>query len=314
MASFHSGVLLTKQHSERNKNDERRNGPRGEDNGFHGAVMSKRQPRKNRVEEVLNKEKDEADAFPMDISVVLAKKPDARLKWLHRGLMFAGKKYVQVCALYDIATNKKFVLGISAGVGRQMQMMLLANLHLFSLKQQRFLQSDASQFHEFVRQFGRPAKAKNEGSDSDSGASPGRQRPRGARGRSASSGSSGGHSRRDSAEPERRRRRSVSPGKAAKAARAALFAVKARVVQLSELSAGSENPLRPPPMATSRGYVCRYPFPLPDIVPGEDVRKYAFGTADDFLTVGDDVVCSSWSRKAVATVNHRSRSRSQRRG
>jgi hypothetical protein len=40
--------------------------------------------------------------------------------------------------------------GISHGVGRQMRTLLLANLHLFSQKQQRALQSDSCRFNSFA--------------------------------------------------------------------------------------------------------------------------------------------------------------------
>jgi hypothetical protein len=187
--------------------------------------------------------------------------------------MFAAKKHVQTSDLYDIAANKKFVDGVSAKTGRQMRQTLLANLHLFSQKQQRFLQSEASTFDIF-----NPARnsrgGDGEASDSGGSLSPARDEPR--------------------------RGNSNSPSRVARSSRAS---------RLAELLAGNdEDPLRPPPMLTAKGYVSRYPYPLPDIVPGEDVRKYAFGTADDFLAVGDD------GRLAICQVRlDGSRSRSRRR-
>lgn len=280
------GVCITLCEAQRNKQDERRYGPRGEESTFQGAVMSKRKPRINRAQQVEDKEKDEAEAFPMDMGLVLSKRPDARLRWLQRGLTFAAKKHVQPSALFDIAINKKFVSGVSAGSGIQMRSMLMANLHLFSSKQQRLLQSDLSPFH----QFGIDA------SDSESGS---------ARGRNASRS----RSRAGSANAGRR---SPSPvgHKAAKAFRFALdiAGTTPRGSALTELQPGNSNPLRQPPMVTSRGFVSRYPFPLPDIVPGEDVRKYAFGTADDFLAAGDDAAAAS---RASASKGNEGRGPSQ---
>lgn len=148
--SFNSGVLVTKQHSERDKADLRRHGLRGEEREFVGATMSKRvhkTPRQNLAED---KEREEAEAFPTDRDQVLAKRPKDRLKWLQRGLMFAAKKHVKIGDLYDIACHKKFVVGVNNAIGSQMEGTLLANLHLFSTKQQRYLQSSASLFHEFT--------------------------------------------------------------------------------------------------------------------------------------------------------------------
>merc|ERR1711998_472242 len=96
----------------------------------------------NRAQQFEDKEKEEALSFLMDPVSVLAKRPEARIKWLQKGLIFAAKKHVQISVLFTIATHKKFMSGLSESMEKQLQTMLQANLHLFSLKQQRFLQSD----------------------------------------------------------------------------------------------------------------------------------------------------------------------------
>lgn len=147
--SFNSGILVTKQHSERDKADLRRHGLKGEEQQFVGATMSRRVHKTPRQNLAQDKEREEAEAFPMDREQVHAKRPKDRLKWLQRGLMFAAKKLVKIGDLYDIACHKKFVNGVNNDIGAQMEGMLLANLHLFSTKQQRYLQSSSSIFHEF---------------------------------------------------------------------------------------------------------------------------------------------------------------------
>jgi hypothetical protein len=231
----------------------------GEAKDFRGAVMSRRQPRQTRAQQVDDKEKGEAEAFPMDSAQVLAKKPDARLKWLQKGLMYASKKYVQIADIFDISTNKKFMDNSSVAIAKQIESTLLANLHTFSTKQQRFLLSDASGF--------KSARA-GDAEDSDSESF-----------RKEDHGRSASRSRSRDGFNDNARRGTVQLD----------FIGNSRASRLAELFAGNSQPLRPPPMVTAEGIVSRYPFPLPDIFPGEDVRKYAFGTADDFLTVGDDI-------------------------
>lgn len=250
---MNKGVCITLCESQRKRQDERRYGPRGEEQEFGGAVISRRQPRQSRAQQIQDKEKDEAALFPLDSMMVLNKKPDARLKWLEKGLTYVAKKYIQVAGLYDIATNRKFADGVSAAVGKQMGTLLMANLHLFSTKQQRVLMSRDSGFQRFFRAGGE---------DSDSGRSRSRER-----GRSVS---------------RSRSRDRLSDDDAVKKPRSS------GASRVTELCAGISQPLRPPPLLVSRRFVSRYPDPLPDVLPGEDIRKYAFGTADDYLSVGDD--------------------------
>jgi len=147
--------MISKSEAERRRGDElrmRKQGldPNRDDKNWGGAVISRRQHRQTRVEKEDEKEREEAEALPLDLKDVILKRPENRLKWLQRALMLAGKKRVQLAAIYDIVQHKKFVEGISHGVGRQMRSLLLANLHLFSQKQQRALQSEASKFSVFA--------------------------------------------------------------------------------------------------------------------------------------------------------------------
>jgi len=124
--------------------------PGRDDKNWGGAVISRRQHRQTRVQKEDEKEREEAEALPLDLKDIVAKRPENRLKWLQRALILAGKKRVQLAAIYDIVQHKKFVDGISHGVGKQMRTLLLANLHLFSQKQQRALQSESCKFSAFA--------------------------------------------------------------------------------------------------------------------------------------------------------------------
>lgn len=155
MASFSSGVMISKSESERRRGDElrmRKQGldPARDDKNWGGAVISRRQHRQTRVEKEDVKEREEAESLPLELKDVIGKRPDQRLKWLQRALLLAGKKRVSLAAIYDIVQHKKFVEGISHGVGKSMRLLLLSNLHLFSQKQQRALQSDASRFSSYA--------------------------------------------------------------------------------------------------------------------------------------------------------------------
>lgn len=158
MASFSSGVMISKSEADRRKGDEMRmrkqgiDPSKGEDLAWGGAVVSRRQHRQTRVEKENEKEREEAEALPMDAGQIVAKRPENRLKWLQRALMLAskGRGRVQIGAVYDIVTQSRFVAGVSKGVGSQMRVILMANLHLFSTKQQRALQSETSRFSSFV--------------------------------------------------------------------------------------------------------------------------------------------------------------------
>jgi len=148
--------MISKSEAERRRGDELRMRKQGldpnRDDNWGGAVISRRQHRQTRVEKEDEKEREEAESLPLDLKDIALKRPENRLKWLQRALLLAGKKRVQLAAIYDIVQHKKFVDGISHGVGKQMRTLLLANLHLFSQKQQRALQSDACKFSAFAEE------------------------------------------------------------------------------------------------------------------------------------------------------------------
>jgi len=142
-------VLLSKADAERQRADEIR-GDLGRDAPvFQGAVMSRREHRVSRVDKELEREREEASAFVLDRDEVFDKRAESRLRWLQKALFLAGKKSIQVSAIYDIITHKRFVNSIQDRTGGQMKAVLLANLHLFSAKQQKFLQSEACALHGF---------------------------------------------------------------------------------------------------------------------------------------------------------------------
>uniref|UniRef100_A0A7S1W7X7 Uncharacterized protein n=1 Tax=Alexandrium catenella TaxID=2925 RepID=A0A7S1W7X7_ALECA len=140
-------VLLSKADAERRRADERRGEEGRVEPVFEGAVMSRRQPRKPPVDRGI--EKDEGPALVTDLNAVVEKKPESRLKWLQQALLRAGKNQVKVGVVYDIVTHRRFLIDVRSGIGSQMKALLLANLHLFSTKQQKYFQSDASVFGDF---------------------------------------------------------------------------------------------------------------------------------------------------------------------
>lgn len=151
MASFSSGVMISKSEAERRRGDEMRMRKAGIDptkteDQWSGVVTSRRQHRAARTDVEADKERAEAEALPIDLSTVLAKKPDSRLKWLQKGLVLAAKSRVSFKAIYDIVMSSKFGVGISANVGKEMKAMLIANLHLFNVRQQKALQPRLDSF------------------------------------------------------------------------------------------------------------------------------------------------------------------------
>lgn len=92
--------------------------------------------------------KDEAEA-EVDQKEILAKKPDQKVKWMAKAMQLAVKGTLKVTVLYDILAHPKFATGFGRGIGRQARSLVDTHLHLFSAKQQKFLQSDACKFSSF---------------------------------------------------------------------------------------------------------------------------------------------------------------------
>lgn len=131
-----------------NKKNARFNPNKRDDFLLMAEVVSRRQHKETRAQREAAQE--EADAVPMELADVLGKKPESRFKWLQKALLHAARGKAQVTTLYDIVAHPKFVIGVSPGVGSQMRELLLANLHLFSTKQQKFFKSDSSKFNTFA--------------------------------------------------------------------------------------------------------------------------------------------------------------------
>lgn len=201
--------MISKSEADRRRGDELRMrklglDPSRDDKNWGGAVISRRQHRQTRGEKEDEKERGEAEQLQLDLKDVILKRPENRLKWLQRALTLAGKRRVQLAAIYDIVQHRKFTDGISHGVGRQMRTLLLANLHLFSQKQQRALQSDSCRFNSFTSEEDEPIRLTGTG-DAASRSRRGNSRSRrgngssrSSSGRSSSNASSGrGGRRRD---------------------------------------------------------------------------------------------------------------------
>mmetsp|Transcript_20429 Transcript_20429/g.52240 ORF Transcript_20429/g.52240 Transcript_20429/m.52240 type:complete len:259 (+) Transcript_20429:74-850(+) len=142
-------VLYTKADALRQKGDLMRGDGSRDEPVFQGAVMSRRVHKSVRIDQDLERDKEQAAAFNMDKEEVYGKRPESRLKWLLKAMTFVGKKTLKVGDLYEIVTHKRFVVGASDKVGVQMKRLLLANAHLFSSKQQKFMQSEESSFGAF---------------------------------------------------------------------------------------------------------------------------------------------------------------------
>ncbi|CAE7724494.1 unnamed protein product, partial [Symbiodinium sp. KB8] len=145
-ASFSSGIMLSRSEAQRQKGDELRMraagiDPTKVDEQWAGEVMSRRQKKEAKVDEEQEREKKEASDLPMEKSEVVGKKPDGRLKWLHKALVLASKGRIPAPAIYDIVQSSKFTQGVGSKVGMQMKGLVLANLHLFKKEQQKSLQN-----------------------------------------------------------------------------------------------------------------------------------------------------------------------------
>ncbi|CAE6969556.1 unnamed protein product [Symbiodinium sp. CCMP2592] len=145
-ASFSSGIMLSRSEAQRQKGDELRMraagiDPTKVDEQWAGEVMSRRQKKEAKVDEEQEREKKEASELPMEKSEVVGKKPDGRLKWLHKALVLASKGRIPAPAIYDIVQSSKFTQGVGSKVGMQMKGLVLANLHLFKKEQQKSLQN-----------------------------------------------------------------------------------------------------------------------------------------------------------------------------
>lgn len=77
----------------------------------------------------------------MDAGEVFCKQPERQLAWLQKALGYAaamGK--LEVTTVFDIITHRRFMDDMRADVARHGKELLMANLQLFSVKQQHILQ------------------------------------------------------------------------------------------------------------------------------------------------------------------------------
>ncbi|CAK9049348.1 Uncharacterized protein SCF082_LOCUS27355 [Durusdinium trenchii] len=123
MASFSSGIMLSRSEAQRQKGDELRMraagiDPTKIDEQWLGEVMSKRQKKEVKVDEEMEKLKRLAAELPMEKSEVVSKKPEHRLTWLHKALVLAAKGRIPAPQIYGIGalTNRFNVQGAACGV------------------------------------------------------------------------------------------------------------------------------------------------------------------------------------------------------
>ena len=55
-----------------------------------------------------------AAELPMEKGDVVAKKPEGRLKWLHKALVLAAKGRIPARQIYNIIESSKFTSGVSS--------------------------------------------------------------------------------------------------------------------------------------------------------------------------------------------------------
>mmetsp|Transcript_49145 Transcript_49145/g.97665 ORF Transcript_49145/g.97665 Transcript_49145/m.97665 type:complete len:223 (-) Transcript_49145:88-756(-) len=142
-------VLLSKAGENRRKGDEHRGEDARDVPVFQGTVMSRRQ---HKAPQTRRDETEEVE-LETEQNIVLGKKPETRLKWFQKALRYTAMKKVKVGIIYDILRHKKFLSDVRPGIGSQMKALLLANLHLFSPKQQRHLDSESSGYLDFPDAF-----------------------------------------------------------------------------------------------------------------------------------------------------------------
>eukprot|EP00913_Durusdinium_trenchii_P015664 g14722.t1 len=103
-------------------------------------TWSKRKsPPRRKKDEREEREKEEAAEFEMKLENIVQKRPDKRLK-----------KTIKANAFFELIMEKAFISDVPPELGTRMKASILANLHLFSSKQQKALQSESCQFNMFA--------------------------------------------------------------------------------------------------------------------------------------------------------------------
>eukprot|EP00439_Symbiodinium_sp_Y106_P027340 s5490_g3.t1 len=142
-------------------------------------VFSKRQsPPRKRKDEREERDKEEAAEFEMKLANIVAKRPDKRLKWLQKGMLLIGRKMLKASDFYELVMDKAFISDAPAEVGARMKASILANLHLFSSKQQKALQSESCHFNQFSSASSKDRSAKEPKRPPEREGGEGKKKPR----------------------------------------------------------------------------------------------------------------------------------------
>lgn len=104
----------------------------------------------------------------LDQRVVLAMKPEQRLKWLFQVLQRLQQGKVQSTNIYDIVVHTKFPKDVADKIGLKMYRAIIANISFFSQKQQRFMETE-SKLAQVFKDKQRIRKERQEGASSVGG-------------------------------------------------------------------------------------------------------------------------------------------------
>eukprot|EP00421_Protoceratium_reticulatum_P063670 CAMPEP_0168422536 /NCGR_PEP_ID=MMETSP0228-20121227/33845_1 /TAXON_ID=133427 /ORGANISM="Protoceratium reticulatum, Strain CCCM 535 (=CCMP 1889)" /LENGTH=180 /DNA_ID=CAMNT_0008436473 /DNA_START=115 /DNA_END=653 /DNA_ORIENTATION=- len=96
-----------------------------------------------RRRKVEKKAAPEEPPLPLDQRVVLAMRPEQRLKWLSLALQRLQLGKVQSSSIYDIVGHTKFPKDCADKIGAKMYRAVCAHISFFSQKQQRFMESES---------------------------------------------------------------------------------------------------------------------------------------------------------------------------
>lgn len=184
-----------------NKKNARFNPNRRDDRLMMSQVTSRREHKKQREVE------PEIELVSTDPSHVLSMGGETRLDWLQMGLMQASMGKLKVDSLYKVLTNPAF--GPSESSARKpLKALVLANLHLFSPKQQKAIKEAVSSWSRHSGGGGGGGDDEDRGGDGDRD-----DRHRGGggdRGRDGSASPAGPTRGSPSGSERRRRKRSKS--------------------------------------------------------------------------------------------------------
>jgi len=87
-------------------------------------------------------DEDEA-VVDVDLKTVLAMEPDDRAVWLSKACKRAADGSLRIAKVYDVLASEKIVDGLTEKTGRRMLNTLRKYLHIFSDKQQKYLNQSA---------------------------------------------------------------------------------------------------------------------------------------------------------------------------